>query len=93
MGGPLLDAASFSPSNGRADLNYDGAKCLRDLLTVNTTAVGAGVPLDALDLPGAVDLANVYSGPHTINFDTTIFATPQTITLTGGPLALVWPGV
>jgi hydroxybutyrate-dimer hydrolase len=36
VGGPALDAASISPSTGKADYNYDGAKCLRDQLTNQT---------------------------------------------------------
>src|SRR5205814_4232361 len=44
VGGAALDAASVSPSTGRADLNYDGAKCLRDLLTATS---GAGTTLRA----------------------------------------------
>lgn len=32
-GGPLRDLFSVSPSTGRADLNLDGANCLRGLLT------------------------------------------------------------
>ena len=41
-----------------------------------------------LDLRGAVGLADVLPGSHTITFDPTVFATPQTITLTGGQLEL-----
>src|SRR5256885_13417400 len=36
VGGTALDAASVSPSTGKADYNYDGAKCLRDQLTAQT---------------------------------------------------------
>jgi len=36
VGGPAVDAASISPSTGKADYNYDGAKCLRDQLTNQT---------------------------------------------------------
>jgi hydroxybutyrate-dimer hydrolase len=31
VGGPLLDPASFSPSTGLQDYNFDGARCLRKL--------------------------------------------------------------
>jgi hydroxybutyrate-dimer hydrolase len=34
-GGPLRDGASSSPSSGAADLNADGAICLRNLITGN----------------------------------------------------------
>lgn len=36
VGGPLLDGASVSPSTGVADLDIDGALCLRDLVTGNS---------------------------------------------------------
>ena len=36
VGGPAVDAASISPSTGKADYNYEGAKCLRDQLTNQT---------------------------------------------------------
>jgi hydroxybutyrate-dimer hydrolase len=36
VGGTALDALSVSPSTGRTDYNYDGAKCLRDQLTAQT---------------------------------------------------------
>jgi len=57
-------------------------------LVVNTSADGSGCPLGALDLRGAVDLADVLPGAHTITFDQSVFATRQTITLTQGQLEL-----
>jgi hydroxybutyrate-dimer hydrolase len=33
VGGAAVDAASVSPSTGKADLNFDGALCLRNLFT------------------------------------------------------------
>ncbi|HUQ29734.1 MAG TPA: 3-hydroxybutyrate oligomer hydrolase family protein [Usitatibacter sp.] len=36
VGGTALDAASISPSTGKADYNVDGAICLRDQLTAQT---------------------------------------------------------
>jgi hydroxybutyrate-dimer hydrolase len=36
VGGTALDAASISPSTGKADYNVDGAFCLRDQLTAQT---------------------------------------------------------
>ena len=36
VGGPALDAASISPSTGKADYNVDGALCLREQLTAQT---------------------------------------------------------
>ncbi|HZZ93345.1 MAG TPA: 3-hydroxybutyrate oligomer hydrolase family protein [Usitatibacter sp.] len=38
VGGAAVDAASISPSTGKADLNFDGALCLRDLLTSSSAA-------------------------------------------------------
>ena len=38
VGGVALDAASITPSTGVADYNYDGAQCLRDLLTATSAA-------------------------------------------------------
>ena len=55
---------------------------------VNSTAEGAGVPPGKLDLREAVNLANVLSGAQTITFNSTVFATAQTITLTAGELEL-----
>jgi hydroxybutyrate-dimer hydrolase len=36
VGAAAVDAASTSPSTGKTDYNYDGAKCLRDLVTAQT---------------------------------------------------------
>jgi hydroxybutyrate-dimer hydrolase len=53
VGGAAVDAASISPSTGKADLNIDGALCLRDLFTgtgaVNTTLRAS---IDALKRSG-----------------------------------------
>ncbi len=57
-------------------------------LVVNTTADGIDCPPGELDLRGAIDLANTMTGPETITFDPTVFATAQTITLTAGQLEL-----
>ena len=59
-----------------------------DPLMVNITAGSAGSPLGTLNLPGAVDLADVLPGANTITFDPTVFASVQTITLTGTQLEL-----
>lgn len=37
-GNPAVDAASFSPSTGKQDYNYDGAECLRTLFAATSTA-------------------------------------------------------
>ena len=57
-------------------------------LVVNTTADGIDVPPGKLSLRGAIDLADILGGNQTITFDPTVFATPQTITLTEGELEL-----
>ena len=41
-----------------------------------------------IDLRQAIGQANMNGGAETINFDSTVFSTPQTITLTGGQLEL-----
>jgi len=46
VGGAAVDAASVSTSTGKADYDYDGAKCLHDLFTAQTaagTALRAGI--------------------------------------------------
>ena len=43
------------------------------------------------DLRQAITLANLNPGADTITFDSTVFSTPQTITLTGGQLTLTDP--
>jgi hypothetical protein len=57
-------------------------------LIVNTTTGGTAAAPGRLSLPQAVNLANVMRGPSTLTFDPAVFATPQTITLTAGMLAL-----
>ena len=55
---------------------------------VNTTIDGTGSPSGDLSLRQAVNLANALGAAETITFDPTVFATPQTITLTQGQLEL-----
>ncbi len=57
-------------------------------LVVETTADGIGCPPGTLDLRGTVDLANIEPGAQTITIDPTVFATAQTIILTGTQLEL-----
>ena len=57
-------------------------------LVANTTIDGASSPLGDLSLRQAVNLANVLGSAQKITFDPTVFATPQTITLTQGQLEL-----
>ena len=55
---------------------------------VNTTSDGIESPAGDLSLRQAVNLANVLTGAQSISFDPTVFASPQTITLTAGQLEL-----
>jgi hydroxybutyrate-dimer hydrolase len=53
VGGAALDAVSISPSTGKADMNYDGAQCLRDLLTSSSSAgTTLRASIDALKATG-----------------------------------------
>ena len=53
---------------------------------VNTTQGTASVPSGDLSLSAAVNLANSAPVSHAITFDSSVFATAQTITLASGPL-------
>ena len=55
---------------------------------VNTAADGAVSGPGQLNLRQAVNLANVLTGADTITFDSTVFATAQTITLAQGQITL-----
>jgi hypothetical protein len=57
-------------------------------LLVNTTVGGVGSAPGQLSLPQAVNLANALDDDATIGFDSSVFASPQTITLSAGPLVL-----
>ena len=64
-------------------------------LTVNINLDGTGSPFGDLSLRQAVNLANALGGYQTIHFDDAsghLFYTPQTITLTAGPLEPEPPG-
>src|SRR5262249_30496487 len=65
-----------------------GAFQTQPALVVNTTSDGTGSPAGDLSLRQAVNLANALTGAQSITFDATVFATPQTITLTSGQLEL-----
>jgi hydroxybutyrate-dimer hydrolase len=53
VGGAAVDAASVSPSTGKADLNVDGALCLRSLFTgTDTIATTVRASIDALKRNG-----------------------------------------
>ena len=61
-------------------------------LVVGVATDGAGAPSGELDLRAAVNLANIQSGNASITFDSTAFATAQTISLTSGALVLTGKG-
>jgi hydroxybutyrate-dimer hydrolase len=53
VGGVAVDAASVSPSTGKADYNIDGALCLRDVFAgTGAAAVTARASIEALKLKG-----------------------------------------
>jgi hydroxybutyrate-dimer hydrolase len=53
VGGAAVDAASVSPSTGKQDYNFDGAKCLRDLFTgTSATSTTLRASIDALKRSG-----------------------------------------
>jgi hypothetical protein len=56
-------------------------------LVVQTTG-DVGAPAREFDLRGAIDVADLLGGSQAITFSPTVFATPQTITLTAGHLEL-----
>src|SRR5262249_49160642 len=57
-------------------------------LVVNVASDGVGYGPGQLSLRQAVNLANAQTTGDSISFDPSVFATPQTITLTAGPLSL-----
>lgn len=52
LNGPINDPLAVSLSTGLADYDYDGAKCLRDLLADATLTAGLDAVLKAADLHG-----------------------------------------
>jgi hypothetical protein len=72
-------------SNVFADV---GAFQTQSVITVNSTVDGTGSGPGQISLRQAVNLANTLTSANTIDFDRTVFATPQTITLTAGYLTL-----
>jgi CSLREA domain-containing protein len=92
QGNPLTTDQRGAPFQravgGKVDIGAYEAQSLT--LVVNTTGdsdIGNYLP-GQLTLREAVQLANINPSPDTILFDPTVFATPQTITLTNGPLVL-----
>ncbi len=65
-----------------------GAFQIQAGMVINTTTDGTGSASGELSLRQAVNLANVLDVAETITFDSTVFGTPRTITLTQGQLEL-----
>jgi parallel beta-helix repeat protein len=83
-GAPASDQRG-QPRAGSVDI---GAFQGQPVIVVNTTVAGVGSDLGDVSLRQAVNLANVLTSADTISFDTSVFAAPQVITLTSGPLVL-----
>ncbi len=85
VSGLTTDQRGFPLDSPQPDI---GAFQSQPELVVNITSDGTASPAGDLSLGQAVNLANVLTGAHSIRFDPTVFASPQTITLTGGQLEL-----
>src|SRR5262249_5386617 len=84
-GAPATDQRG-QPRSGRVDI---GAFQSQAPLLVNDTTDGIGSAAGRLSLRQALNLANELVTAETISFDPAVFGTtPQTITLTVGPLKL-----
>ncbi|MCE9560458.1 MAG: right-handed parallel beta-helix repeat-containing protein, partial [Planctomycetes bacterium] len=92
IGAPLTDQRGVSRS-GSVDIGafeVGNGFVGKELVVDNTSDIDDGnFTAGNLTLREAVDLANVPSGVNTITFDPVVFATPKTITLTNGQLALL----
>jgi fibronectin-binding autotransporter adhesin len=82
-GAPATDQRG-QPRTGRIDI---GAFQTQPGIIVNTTADGVGSSAGELSLRQALNLANALATADTITFSS-LFNSPQTITLTGGQLKL-----
>ena len=85
VSGVTTDQRGFPLDSPNPDI---GAFQTQPALVVNTTSDGIASAAGDLNLRQAVNLANVLTGAQSIGFDPTVFASPQTITLTGGQLEL-----
>jgi parallel beta-helix repeat protein len=85
-GGVTADQRGFALDNP-ADIGAFQVQSGPLAWQVNSTA-DPGVPYGTLGLRGAVALADLLPGAHTITFDPNVFATAQAITLTTGQLEL-----
>ena len=83
-GAPATDERGFARVDGAIDIGAFEATPL----VVNSTTDAVITGWGQLNLRQAVNLANLSPGADTITFDSSVFAAPQTITLTGGQLEL-----
>jgi fibronectin-binding autotransporter adhesin len=84
-GTPTTDQRGFARS-APVDIGADQHQTATTLVVAVTG--DAGAPAGEFDLRGAVNVADIQQGPQTITFASTVFNTPQTITLTAGQLVL-----
>ena len=84
---PTTDERGFALDSPGPDIGAFQTQTTSVPLVVNSTGDGPGQP-GQLDLRVAVDLADIAGTSQTITFDPTVFATPQTIVLTQGPIVL-----
>jgi fibronectin-binding autotransporter adhesin len=93
-GSPALGAGTSGPGLPTTDqrgfplASPPDIGAFQKTLVVDSTSGAVGTLAGNLTLRGAVQLANVIPGPNVITFDPATFASPQTITLTNGPLVL-----
>jgi fibronectin-binding autotransporter adhesin len=83
-GAPQTDQRG-QPRSGPIDI---GAFQTHSVITVNTTLDGVGSGPEKISLRQAINLADALTSVDTIDFDSTVFATPRTIALTAGQLTL-----
>jgi hypothetical protein len=81
--------ATDQRGQARSGLVDIGAFQTQSVILVNTTIDGLGSGAGQISLRQAINLANALSSADTIAFDATLFATPQTITLSAGQFTLM----
>ncbi len=84
---PTTDERGFALDSPGPDIGAFQTQTTSVPLVVNWTGDGPG-QTGQLTLRVAVDLADIAGTSQTITFDPTVFATPQSIVLTQGPIVL-----